>query len=65
MKTVAIPLPKDPLLLKLKLSMDNAILRHLSRKYNKDISEVPEIDTTWSIYPMPPDRFVKGSNIIS
>lgn len=65
MKSVQYPAPTDPRMLHIKTSVDNGILKHLASKDESYCDDIPKIDTTWSTYPMPPDRFVADSNLVS
>jgi len=63
MKLPINPAPTDPSLLRLKISIDNAIMAYFARK--KNMEEPPKITATMNHYPMPPDRIMNGYNIIS
>ena len=60
-KPIFYPIPKDPQLTYLKLSIDNSILKLLSAKNH--IYESPKIEATFSNYPKPIDRFVKNTDV--
>jgi hypothetical protein len=62
MKLPTNPAPTDPSLLRLKISIDNAIMEYFAKKRNMS---VPEIKATMNHYPMPPDRMMNGYNLIS
>lgn len=62
---VEYPQPTDPIMLHIKVSLDNAIIKYLAKKKGMQQNEIPKIETTWSIYPKPPDRFIKDTNIVS
>lgn len=62
MKLPITPAPTDPSLLRLKISIDNAIMRYAAEERGVP---VPEIKATMNHYPMPPDRIMNGYNIIS
>ena len=49
------PGPTDISLLRLKISIDNGIMRFFHNDTNP-----PEIEATFSNYPMPSDRFMNG-----
>jgi hypothetical protein len=59
LKNSMTPAPVDISLLRLKISIDNGLLKYFKGK------DASEIEVTFSNYPMPFDRFLSGFNIIS
>jgi hypothetical protein len=52
-------------MLRIKTTVDNGIIRHLAAKNSMPEEDTPKIHTTYSNYPMPTDRFVADSNLVS
>ena len=59
LKNSMTPANVDVSLLRLKISIDNGLMKYLKGK------DAPEINVTFSNYPMPFDRFLSGFNMIS
>lgn len=64
-KMLQLPAPIDPVLLRLKLSVDNSIMRYLGVERQLIEDEIPKIDISHSSYPIIADRLVKDSNAVS
>lgn len=61
LKNPITPAPTDVSLLRLKISIDNALLKYV----HNESESTPEIEASFSNYPMPSDRFLSGFSIIS
>lgn len=57
------PTPRDPKLMQIKHSIDNAILKHLS--VEEGLKTTPEIDMSHGIYPLVSSRMIQGLNLVS
>jgi hypothetical protein len=64
-KMIQEPAPIDPVLLRLKLSVDNAIMRQLTKEQGVEELDAPRIEMTQSTYPIMADRLQKDSNIVA
>jgi hypothetical protein len=40
-------------------------MKHLGKKKEMLPSDIPTIETSWSTFPMPPDRLTKDTNIVA
>lgn len=65
LKSLSEPAPVDDVLLRVKLSVDNAIMRYLGELKGMDTDDIPEITMTRSTYPIIADRLVKDTNLVS
>ena len=65
LKTFSMPYPTDSKLLGLKQSIDNGILTYLTKEKDSEETNFPKIESTWSHYPMPPDRMIKDTNLVA
>jgi ABC-2 family transporter protein len=57
------PNPRDPTMISLKVSLDNAIIKHLARE--KGMEEPPEISLTHGIYPLVSARMINNINLVA
>ena len=62
-KSLQLPAPIDPVLLRLKLSVDNGIINYLATQHG--MTDIPRIELSHSSYPIVADRLVKDSNLVS
>jgi hypothetical protein len=59
------PAPSDRNLMRVKLSVDNAIIRYLAQQRNMKESEIPHIEMSHASYPIIADRMIKDVNLIA
>lgn len=59
------PTPRDPILIQLKLSIDNALIKYLAKQKGLPVSDTPQIEMTHGIYPLVSSRMIKGLNLVS
>jgi len=64
-KAIQMPAPIDPVLLRLKLSVDNGILKYLGEQKKLPSDEIPRIEMTHSTYPIVADRVIKDVNLVA
>jgi hypothetical protein len=59
------PTPRDPVMIQLKLSLDNSIMKYLGKEKGMPANEIPQIEMTHGIYPLVSSRMIKGLNLVS
>lgn len=59
------PTPRDGYLIQLKVSVDNAILRYLSKERGISTDQTPQIDMTHSFYPIVSSRIIQNMNLVA
>jgi hypothetical protein len=62
-RSPGIPIPSDPNLLKLKVSLDNGILDYYHKEKDKTTMS-PQINVTYMAYPTVPNRLSNGINMV-
>ena len=58
-KSLLEPAPVDDILIKVKTSIDNAIMKYLGELKGLESEEIPYIELTHSSYPIVADRLMK------
>ena len=64
-KMVQEPAPIDPVLIRLKISVDNGIMKYLGREKDMSDFDIPQIEISTSSDPIVADRLNLDSNIVS
>jgi len=59
------PTPRDPVMIQLKMSIDNALIRHLGKEKGIAAEDHPSIELTHGIYPLVSSRMIMGLNLVS
>ena len=59
------PTPRDPVMIQLKVSIDNALIKHLGKEKGMAVDELPQIDLTHRTYPLVSARMINGLNLVS
>jgi ABC-type multidrug transport system permease subunit len=59
------PTPRDPVMIQLKLSLDNSIMKYLGKEKGMLASDIPQIEMTHGIYPLISSRMIKGINLVT
>jgi hypothetical protein len=58
------PSPIDHDLLRIKLSIDNSIMKYLGTLKNMNDEDIPRIEISHSTYPILADRIIKDINLV-
>lgn len=64
LKSLQLPSANDPQILRIKMAVDNGIMKYLGMKNGLESQDIPYINATWSSYPEPADRMAKGFNMV-
>jgi hypothetical protein len=65
LNSLMMPSPVDHDLIRIKLSIDNSIMKYLGTLKNMNEEDIPRIEMSHSTYPILADRIIKDMNLVS